>query len=78
MMHKFYNSIQSLSIAIYQYKNLLIDFVTDLLISTDKKKKSDDFILVIVDWLIKIVYYKSVKVIFNAIKLVKVLSNKIF
>ena len=34
-------------------------------VSTDKKRDSYDLIFVIVDWLIKLVYYKSVKVTIN-------------
>ena len=41
----------------YQWKNLSIDFVIRLLVSTNWKGKSYDFILVIVNWLTKMVYY---------------------
>ncbi len=43
-----------------------MDFVTSLPISTDWKDNSYDLILVIIDWLTKIVYYKLVKVTIDA------------
>lgn len=49
-----------------------MDFVTRLPNSVDKKDNSYNFILVIVDWLIKIVHYKLVKVIIDAPELAKV------
>ena len=49
-----------------------MDFVTKLPISTNLKRESYDSILVIIDWLIKIVYYKLVKVTTNALELAKV------
>ena len=52
-----------------------MDFVIGLLISTNWKKESYDSILVIVDWLIKMVHYKLVKVIINALGLVEVIFD---
>ena len=60
-----------------QYGDLLMDFVTDLPISTDWKRDSYDSILVIVDWLIKIVNYKLVKLTINAPVFVKVIIDVI-
>ena len=57
------------------WKDLLIDFVTGLPILTDWKGNSYDSILVIVDWLTKIVYYKLVKVTINALGLAKVIID---
>ena len=48
-----------------------MDFVIGLQILTDWKKNNYDSIFVIVDWLIKIVYYKLVKVIINTLRLAK-------
>ena len=48
-------------------------FVTGLPISTNLKRNNYYFILVIVDWLIKIVYYKSVKIAINIPRLAKVI-----
>ena len=63
--------------SIYYKKNLLIDLVTGLLILTNWKGNSYDLILVIDNWLIKIVYYKPVKVIINISSLAKVIINVI-
>ena len=52
-----------------------MDFVTDLPISTDWKGDSYNLILVIVDWLTNMVYYKSVKVTINAPGLAEVIIN---
>ena len=60
--HKPYSDLQILPVSTYRWKDLLIDFVTGLPISTDWKGDSHDPILVIVNWLTKMVYYKSVKI----------------
>lgn len=39
------------------------------------KSNSYDLILVIIDWLIKIVYYKLVKITINTLDLIKVILN---
>ena len=52
-----------------------MDFVTRLPISTDWKSENYDSILVIVDWLTKIVHYKSVKVTIDAPGLAKVIID---
>ncbi len=39
-----------------------MDFVTNLSVLTNRKNKSYDFILVIVDYLTKMIYYMPVKV----------------
>ena len=56
-------------------KILLIDFVTGLLILTNWKVESYYSILVIVNQLMKIVYYKLVKIIINALRLVIFIFN---
>ena len=50
-------------------------FVTGLLILTDWKGDSYNLILVIVDWLTKMVHYKSVKVTIDAPGLAKVIID---
>ncbi len=50
-------------------------FVIDLLISTDYKDKSYNLILVIINYLIKIVYYKLIKIMINALSLAEVIIN---
>ena len=52
-----------------------MDFVTGLPISTDWKGDSYDSILIIVDWLTKMVYYKPVKVTIDALGLAEVIIN---
>ena len=64
--HKPYGDLQSLLLLIHWWKNLSIDFVTGLPISTNWKGDSYNSILVIVDWLTKMVYYKSVKIFLDA------------
>lgn len=52
-----------------------MDFITNLLISTNWKDNNNNLILVIVDHLTKIVYYKSFTVTINVLDLVKVIIN---
>ena len=75
--HKLYGNLQSLPVTTYRWKDLLIDFVTGLPISTDWKGDSYDSILVIVDWLTKMVHYKLVKVTINASGLAEVIINMV-
>ncbi len=56
-------------------ENLSIDFVTGLPISIDWKGDSYDSILIIVDWLTKMVYYEPVKVTIDAPGLAEVIIN---
>ena len=53
------------------------DFVTRLPVSTKWKGEIYDSILVIIDWLTKMVYYKSVNVIINAPGLVGVIIKAV-
>ena len=75
MRHKLYSDLKTLPIPTYHWKNLLINFITALPISTNWKKESYDFILVIVYRLTKIVYYKPVKITINALRLVEVIPD---
>ena len=52
-----------------------MDFVMGLPILTDWKRNSYNSIFVIVNWLTKIVHYKPVKVIINALGLAEVIIN---
>ena len=52
-----------------------MDFMTGLPVSINWKEDSYNFILVIVDWLTKMVHYKPVKITFNAPRLAKVIIN---
>ena len=62
-------------ILIHYWKDLSIDFVTGLLILTDWKGDNYDSILIIVDRLMNIVYYKPVKVTINASGLAEVIID---
>ena len=73
--HKPYGDLQSLPIPTHRWKDLLMDFVTGLLILTDWKRDSYDSILIIVNWLIKMVHYEPVKVTINALGLAKVIID---
>ena len=75
--HKPYSHLQSLPVLIQRWKNLLMDFVTGLLISMNWKGNSYDSILIIIDWLMKIVYYKPFKVTIDAPGLAKVIIDVI-
>ena len=73
--HKPYGDLQSLPVSTYRWKDLSMDFVTGLPISTDWKGDNYDSILVIVNRLIKIVHYKPVIVTIDAPGLTKVIIN---
>lgn len=75
--HKSYGDLQSLTIIIYEWKNLFIDFVTRLLISTNWKEKNYNLILVIIDRLIKIIHYQPVNVINTALVLAEIMIDMI-
>ena len=69
--------MKALQLSIYQWKNLLIDFIIELLVSTNEKIDNNNFILIIVNKIMKIVYYELVKVIIDALKLAKVIFDVI-
>ena len=52
-----------------------MDFVTGLPISTNRKGDSYDSILVIVDWLTKMIHYEPVKITIDELGLVEVIIN---
>ena len=52
-----------------------MDFLIGLPVSTSWKGKSYDSILVIIDWLTKMVYYEPVKVTIDAPGLAEVIIN---
>lgn len=70
-----YSYLQSLLILTQQQKNLSIKFVIGLLISINTESEVYDSILVIVDYLAKIVSYKSIKVSIDPLVLAKVIIN---
>ena len=75
VQHKQYSDIQSLPVPIHCWKDLLMDFVTGLPILINWKGDNYDSILVIIDRLIKMIHYKSVKVTIDAPGLAKVIIN---
>ena len=75
MKHKLYGDLQSLPVPTHQWKDLSMDFVTGLPISTNWKGDSYDSILVIIDRLTKMVYYKPVKITINTLGLGEVIIH---
>ena len=73
--HKAYGDLQSLPMSIHYWKDLLMDFVTSLPISTDWKGDNYDSILVIIERLMKIVHYMPIKVTIDAPGLTEVIIN---
>ncbi len=68
--HKPYGDSRSLSVPAHPWKDLSMDFVTGLPLSTDCKGDSYDPILVIVDRPTNMLHYKPVKVTIDASRLV--------
>lgn len=77
MRHKPYANFQSLLVPTHWWKDFLIHFVIGLLVSTNSKCEIYDSILIIVDWLIKMVHYIPIKVTFKAPRLAKVILNMV-
>ena len=73
--HKLYGDLQFLPILTHHWKDLSMDFVTGLPVSTDWKGDSYDLILVIVDRLTKMVHYKPVKITIDTPGLAKVIID---
>ena len=73
--HKPYGDLQALPVPTHRWKDLSMDFVTGLPVSTDWKGESYDSILVIVDRLTKMVHYEPVKVTINASGLAEVILD---
>lgn len=75
--HKFYIDLQLLPVLIHQWKKLSIDFVIKLSTLINWKGKMYDFILVIVNWLTKIGYYKPGKITINILGLAEVILDTV-
>ena len=75
--YKPYEDLQSLLVPTHYWKDFSIDFVMRLPISTNWKGDSYNFILVIIDWLTKIVYYKLVRIIIDTLRLAEVILDVI-
>lgn len=74
---KLYSNFQSLQVFTHEWKNLLIDFVMELPISTNWKSDTYNSILVIINRFIKMLYYKSIKVTIDISGLVKIILDVI-
>lgn len=75
--YKLYCYLELLPVLSQQWEDLSIDFMTGLPISTNWKSKKYDFILVIVDQLTKMVYYKLIKTTIDAPRLAKFIINMV-
>lgn len=73
--YKLYEDLQSLPMPTYCWKDLSIDFIIGLSISTNLKDDSYDSILVIINWPTKIIYYEVVKITINALDLAQVVLD---
>ena len=73
--HKPYSYLQLLPVLTHCWKDLSMDFVIGLLVSTNWKGESYDYILIIVDRLMKMVYYEPVKVTIDAPGLAEVIID---
>ena len=73
--HKPYDDLQSLPIPTHWWKDLSMDFVTGLPLSSDWKGDSYDSILVIVNRLTKMVHYEPVKVTIDGLGLAEVIID---
>lgn len=73
--HKFFNDLQSLLISIYYWKNLFMDFVTDLFISIDVKRDSYDAIPIIIYCSTKLIYYQLIKFMIEGFYLANIIIN---
>lgn len=73
--HKPYKNLLLFLISTHLLKNLLIDFITILTISAYWKNDNYNSIQVIINWLIKMIYYERVKLMINTPDLVKVIID---
>ena len=73
--HKPCGDLQSLPVPTHHWKDLSIDFVTGLPILTDWKGDSYDLILIIINWLTKMVHYKPVKVTLDVPSLAEIIID---
>lgn len=54
-----------------------MNIITRLLILTNLKNKTYNSIILIINWLIKIIFYKQLKIIIKTLKLAKVILDMI-
>ena len=75
--YKLYRDPYFLLILNFYWNELSIDFIIGLLLSVNWKSKSYNRILVIVDWLIKIVQYKAIKSMIDILGQAELIINVI-
>lgn len=75
MRYKPNSNFQLLPVLTHWWKDLSMDFVIKLSIFTNWESNSYDLILVIVDWLTKIVYYQLIKFTINTLGLAEVILD---
>ena len=73
--HKPHGNLQQLPVQIHYWKDLSIDFVTGLPQFADWRNNGYDSILVIVNWLTKMVHYELLQTIITAPTLAKVIFD---
>ena len=73
--HNSYGILQSLPVPMHRWKDLLMDFLTGLSISINWKRDNYNSILVIINWLTKMVYYKPTKIILDVPGFLKIIIN---
>ena len=73
--YKLYGDLQSLPVPIHRWKNVSINFIIGLPVSTNWKFKTYNSILVIVDRFTKIIHYKPIKITIDAPGLAEVLID---
>lgn len=75
--YQLYRDLQLTSILIYFKKDFFINFMIGLLVSMNRKDKIYHLILIIINQLIKIIYFKLIKLTMNIFKLAKIIFNMI-
>ena len=73
--HKPYENLQQLPVPTHHWKDLSMDFVTGFPQSADQRGNGYDLILVIIDWLTKMVHYEPVQMTVTIPALAKVIFN---
>ena len=73
--YKPYRNLQSLPVSTHSWKDLSMNFVTELLVLTDWKDENDDSILVIIDKFTKMIYYKPMKITIDIPGLLEVMID---
>ena len=77
MRHKSYGDFQSLLVPIHWWKDLSMNFVTKLPISTNWKGNSYNSILIVIDRLTKMVHYEPVQTMIDAPRVAEVIIDVI-